>query len=83
MSRFLHRHEPAPPRPRARAPLSAGVFARDPSGNGIGGLDQAQIVDSLEVRWPSGQVNTFRNLQVNRLYVVSEGAKTPQVIALR
>jgi enediyne biosynthesis protein E4 len=47
------------------------------------GLDQAQIVDSLEVRWPSGQVDTFKNLQVNRLYVVSEGAKTPQVIALR
>jgi hypothetical protein len=47
------------------------------------GLDQAEIVDSLEVRWPSGQVDTFRNLPVNRLYVVSEGAKSPQVVALR
>ena len=47
------------------------------------GLDQAQVVDSLEVRWPSGEVDTFKNLQVNRLYVVSEGAKAPQVIALR
>jgi hypothetical protein len=24
------------------------------------GLDQAQVVYSLEVRWPSGQVDTFK-----------------------
>jgi hypothetical protein len=47
------------------------------------GLDQAQVVDSLEVRWPSGQVDTFKNLAVNRLYVVTEGAKSPQAVALR
>jgi enediyne biosynthesis protein E4 len=47
------------------------------------GLDQAQVVDSLEVRWPSGQVDTFKNLTVNRLYVVTEGAKSPQAVALR
>jgi ASPIC and UnbV len=39
------------------------------------GLDQAQVVDSLEIRWPSGQVDSFRNLEVNRLYIVQEGAR--------
>jgi len=47
------------------------------------GWDQAQVVDSLEVRWPSGQVDTFKSLPVNRLYVVTEGAKSPQAVALR
>ena len=46
------------------------------------GLDQAQSVDSLEIRWPSGQVDKFTNLPVNRLYVVTEGAKSPQAIVL-
>jgi enediyne biosynthesis protein E4 len=46
------------------------------------GLDQAQVVDSLEIRWPSGQVDRFSNLQVNRLYVVTEGAKSPQAVVL-
>jgi enediyne biosynthesis protein E4 len=46
------------------------------------GLDQAQIVDSLEVRWPSGHVDIFRNLAVNHLYVITEAAKDPQAVAL-
>jgi enediyne biosynthesis protein E4 len=46
------------------------------------GLDEAQTVDTLEVRWPSGQVDTFHNLESNRLYVVTEGEKAPQKIAL-
>jgi enediyne biosynthesis protein E4 len=46
------------------------------------GLDQAQVVDSLEVRWPSGQVDSFKNLDVNRLYVVEEGAKSPKPVVL-
>jgi hypothetical protein len=40
------------------------------------GLDQAQVVETLEVRWLSGQVDTFKNLAVNRLYVVT-GRKEP------
>jgi len=47
------------------------------------GLEPGAVVDSLEVRWPSGQVDTFKNLAVNRLYVVTEGAKSPQAVALR
>jgi enediyne biosynthesis protein E4 len=46
------------------------------------GLDQAQIVDSLEIRWPSGHVDTFRNLAVNHLYIATEGAKDPQSVVL-
>jgi hypothetical protein len=41
-------------------------------------LDQATIVDVVEVRWPSGQLDTFNNLEVNRLYVLQEGNKLPE-----
>lgn len=37
------------------------------------GLDQADRVDLLEIRWPSGHVDTFKNLAVNKLYTVTEG----------
>jgi enediyne biosynthesis protein E4 len=47
------------------------------------GLDQAEMVDLLEVRWPSGQVDSYHNLVVNRLYVVTEGGKAPQAVVLR
>jgi len=43
------------------------------------GLDQATIVDLVEVRWPSGQVDVFKNLEVNRLYILREGNKLPEV----
>ncbi len=46
------------------------------------GLDQAKTVDILEVRWPSGQVDTFRDLLADRLYVVEEGAKEPKAYIL-
>jgi hypothetical protein len=39
------------------------------------GLDQAKQVDMVEVRWLSGQVDQFRNLDANRLYVLEEGGK--------
>jgi enediyne biosynthesis protein E4 len=32
----------------------------------------------VEVRWPSGQLDVFKNLEVNRLYVVQEGNKVPE-----
>jgi hypothetical protein len=46
------------------------------------GLDQAKTVDVLEIRWPSGQVDTFRDLPADRLYVVEEGAKEPRAYML-
>jgi hypothetical protein len=39
------------------------------------GLDQAKQVESVEVRWLSGRIDQFRNLDVNRLYVLQEGGK--------
>lgn len=39
------------------------------------GLDQAKVVDLVEVRWLSGQVDQFKNLEANRLYVLREGGK--------
>jgi len=39
------------------------------------GLDQAKKVDSVEIRWPSGTVDTLKDLDVNRLYVIQEGGK--------
>jgi hypothetical protein len=38
------------------------------------GLGQAARVDRLEVRWPSGLVERFSNLEVNQLVVVEEGS---------
>jgi hypothetical protein len=39
------------------------------------GLGEAKKVDLLEIRWPSGVVDTFKDLDVNRLHVVQEGGK--------
>jgi hypothetical protein len=39
------------------------------------GLDRAKKVDVLEIRWPSGAVDTLKDLSVNRLYVIQEGGK--------
>jgi hypothetical protein len=39
------------------------------------GLDKAETVESVEIRWPSGQVNTWKSLAANKLYVLAEGGK--------
>ena len=39
------------------------------------GLGDAVKVDLVEIRWPSGTVDTLSDLDVNRLYVVQEGGK--------
>lgn len=39
------------------------------------GLDRAKKVDSVEIRWLSGQVDELKDLDVNRLYVIQEGGK--------
>jgi hypothetical protein len=36
------------------------------------GLGRASKVDTLEIAWPSGAKETFRNLPVNQLFVVQE-----------
>ncbi len=37
------------------------------------GLAKSDVVDRVEIRWPSGQTDTAKNLAVNRRYVAIEG----------
>ena len=37
------------------------------------GLGEAQKVDLLEIRWPSGQIDSLKDLKPNQLYYVTEG----------
>ena len=39
------------------------------------GLDHAEKADSLVLHWPSGTVDTLKDLEANHLYVVQEGGK--------
>jgi hypothetical protein len=39
------------------------------------GLDQATKADSVVITWPSGQIDTLKDLPANRLYVIQEGGK--------
>lgn len=41
-------------------------------------LDSTTKVDTLEIRWLSGQVDHLANLDANRLYVIQEGGKILQ-----
>jgi len=38
------------------------------------GLGSAESLDSVEVRWPSGEVETFRGLAPNKLHRIREGS---------
>jgi hypothetical protein len=39
------------------------------------GLEHATKVDTLEIRWLSGQVDQLKDLDANRVYVIQEGGK--------
>jgi hypothetical protein len=39
------------------------------------GLADAKQVDLVEIHWPSGTVDTLKDLDVNRLYVIEEGGR--------
>jgi len=39
------------------------------------GLGEAKKVDLVEIKWPSGAVDSLKDLDVNRLYVVEEGGR--------
>jgi len=47
------------------------------------GLDQAQSITRLEVRWPSGTVQEWKDLAVNRKLVITEGSSQWREIPLR
>jgi enediyne biosynthesis protein E4 len=36
------------------------------------GIGSAEKVDLFEIRWPSGQLDTLKDLKPNRLYYVTE-----------
>jgi hypothetical protein len=38
------------------------------------GLGKAEKVDLLEIRWPSGQVDTLKDVKANQVIYVKEGA---------
>jgi hypothetical protein len=42
------------------------------------GLGKAEKVGLLEIRWPSGQLHTFKDLSVNELITVKEGSGISQ-----
>src|SRR5205807_10462462 len=37
------------------------------------GLNKATMIDSVEIRWPSGSLDRVKNLAVDRFYAVLEG----------
>ena len=37
------------------------------------GIGKAEKVDLLEIRWPSGQVDTLKDIKANQLIYVKEG----------
>jgi hypothetical protein len=41
------------------------------------GLGKAARVETVEVQWPSGQKQTFRNLDADKFYLIEEGKETP------
>jgi len=47
------------------------------------GLGNNRKVDLIEVRWPSGAVERFRDVEVNRLVTLREGSGKAQVTELR
>ncbi len=46
------------------------------------GLDKAAKADAVEIRWPSGTVDTLKGLAANKLYVVEEGGKVLKTMAM-
>jgi hypothetical protein len=47
------------------------------------GLGSAEKIDSLEVRWPSGKIETFKNLAADRFYTLLEGEGVVPVERIR
>ncbi len=41
------------------------------------GLAKAPKIDKLTIYWPSGNVDTFKNLRVNQFYTIEEGKEKP------
>ena len=44
------------------------------------GLAKAEKVELLEIRWPSGQVDTLKDIKANQLIYVTEGAGVARTV---
>jgi hypothetical protein len=44
------------------------------------GLGKAEKVELIEIRWPTGETETFKDLTPNRLYILKEGAGIEKVV---
>jgi hypothetical protein len=58
---------------RSRLKTGGGSYLASHDPREILGLGRARIVDSLEIRWPSGKVDKFSNLPVNTYLKLIEG----------
>ncbi len=47
------------------------------------GIGKAEKVDLLEIRWPSGAVDTMKDIKPNQLLYVKEGAGIVKKIAFQ
>jgi hypothetical protein len=54
--------------------LSGGSYASTSDPRPHFGLGQATKVDDIEVRWPSGKVEHFSVLGVDRIVTITEGS---------
>ena len=46
------------------------------------GLGKAEKVDLLEIRWPSGQIDTLKDIKANQLIYVKEGEGIDRTISI-
>ena len=49
-----------------------GFMGQSPVDPSIG-MGSDKVIDQLEVRWPTGQVQTFKNISAGGLVVITEG----------
>lgn len=45
------------------------------------GIGPAQMVERVEIHWPSGKIDRFENLPANAIYLVREGDDHPRKLA--
>ena len=58
---------------RRLARIGGGSYQSANSGQLHLGLNDAAQVDELKIEWPSGQVNTYKNIKANRTINIREG----------
>jgi hypothetical protein len=65
---------------KLRVVLGGGSYAGESDHRIHFGLEQATIVDKLEIRWPSGTVQTLENISANQILKVQETAASARKV---